>query len=63
MAKYISIQHVADIYGVTERTVRNWIDEGKLEAYRVGGRLIRVLESSLDALCVPMVRRKPGSHR
>jgi excisionase family DNA binding protein len=57
MSKYISIAEVADLFGVTDRTVRNWISEGKLEAYKVGPRAIRILESSLDLLCEPIHRQ------
>jgi excisionase family DNA binding protein len=56
MYEYYSIQETAELYKVTNRTVRNWINQGKLEAYVVGGRLIRVLASSLDALAVPFRR-------
>lgn len=38
----VSIQSAAEHYGVSERTVRRWIAEGRLTAYRVGPRLIRV---------------------
>lgn len=57
MSKYMTIEEVADLYGVSERTVRNWINEDKLEAERVGGRLIRILPSSLEALSEPIHRR------
>ncbi len=57
MSKYISIAEVADLFGVSERTVRNWISEEKLEAIKVGPRVIRILESSLDLLCEPVHRR------
>ena len=57
MSKYISIAEVSDLFGVSERTVRNWISEEKLEAIKVGPRVIRILESSLDLLCEPVHRR------
>ncbi len=57
MSEYYSVEEVAELFGVSRRTVRNWINEGKLEAYIVGGRLIRVLSSSLDAVAVPLHRR------
>jgi len=43
---------VADIAGrlrLTEQTVRNWIDEGKLPAFRIGRRL-RIARSDFDRL-------------
>lgn len=53
----MTIEEVADLFAVTDRTVRNWINEGKLEADYVGGRLIRVLSSSVDNIAVPVHRR------
>lgn len=36
-------QHeVADILGVGHSTVRKWVAEGKLRAYRYGPRIIRI---------------------
>jgi excisionase family DNA binding protein len=35
--------------GRTERTVRNWIREGKVESYHLGTRCIRVRRASFDA--------------
>jgi len=37
-----SQQEVADILGVGHSTVRKWVAEGKLRAYRFGPRLIRI---------------------
>lgn len=54
MDDYLTIQEVAILYAVTERTVRNWIYEGKLEARRVGGRVIRIESRSLDSLSEPV---------
>ena len=39
---YVSIEFAADFYGVSQRTVRNWISEGILKGYEVGPRLIRL---------------------
>lgn len=33
---------VAELLGVGESTVRKWINEGQLRAYRYGARLVRV---------------------
>lgn len=40
--KQLSIQDVADQFGVSTRTVRRYISEGRLTAHRVGPRLIRL---------------------
>jgi excisionase family DNA binding protein len=42
MGQKISIQDVAEQFGVSPRTVRRYIASGRLTAYRVGPRLIRV---------------------
>jgi excisionase family DNA binding protein len=57
MDEYLTIQEVAELYAVSERTVRNWISEGKLEARRIGGRIIRIEARSLDFLNEPVNRR------
>ena len=40
--KKLSIQEVADTYGVSTRSIRRYIAAGRLTAYRVGPRLIRL---------------------
>lgn len=37
-----SIQAAAAHYGVSARTIRRWIAEGRLHAVRVGPKLLRV---------------------
>jgi excisionase family DNA binding protein len=54
MDEYLTIQEVAALYAVSEKTVRNWISEGKLEARRIGGRIIRIESRSLDCLSEPV---------
>jgi len=41
-----SLSAAAEYYGVTPRTIRRWVAQGRLTAYRVGPRLLRV---DLDA--------------
>jgi excisionase family DNA binding protein len=52
--EYLTVQEVAALYAVSEKTVRNWISEGKLEARRIGGRIIRIESRSLDLLSEPV---------
>lgn len=42
MAQKISVQEVADQFGVSTKTVRRYIADGRLTAYRVGPKLIRI---------------------
>ena len=46
-----SVDEVADILGVSERTIYRWIREGGLPTKRIGpaGRLIRVTDEDLSA--------------
>lgn len=41
-ARFYSVKHVADIVGVSTKTVRRWIDSGKLIAVRPGPRSMRI---------------------
>jgi excisionase family DNA binding protein len=42
MGQQLSIQQVAEQYGVHPRTVRRYIAAGRLTAYRIGPQLIRL---------------------
>lgn len=46
----VSIQEAADFYGVTTRTVRRWIAEGRLTAYRINARVIRLDADEVENL-------------
>jgi excisionase family DNA binding protein len=49
-----TIERAAEHYGVNERTIRRWIASGRLRAYRVGPKLIRVDLDDLDLLARPV---------
>lgn len=42
-----TIKQAAEFHGVDEKTVRRWIAQGRLIAYRVGPRLIRLDRESV----------------
>lgn len=44
--RYYAVAEVAAIYGVTPRTVRNWVKRGEMRAWRKG-RIIRIPHSAL----------------
>ncbi len=48
--KYLTLQAAADWYGVSERTLRRRIAEGRLPAVRVGPKSIRVTAADVEAL-------------
>ncbi len=53
--RYASQQDAATYYGVTDRTIRNWISRGLIHGYRLpGSRLVRVDLNELDSLTVPI---------
>jgi len=49
---YVSIEFVAEFYGVSQRTVRNWISDGVLNGYELGPRLIRLDYDEIENLPV-----------
>jgi excisionase family DNA binding protein len=50
----IGIQEAADLYGVHYRTIRRWIAEGRIDAIRVGPRLLKVSVGDVDSLMQPV---------
>jgi excisionase family DNA binding protein len=46
--RFFSVAEVAEILNVCERTVRRWIDRGKLIAHDLDG-IVRIAESDLSA--------------
>lgn len=50
----VSIADAANELGVSTRTIRNYIAEGRLKADRLGPRLIRVRRESIEALLRPI---------
>lgn len=52
---WASLEHAAEYLGCSAKTVRRYIADGKLPAYRMAGRqTIRVKLSDLDALMSPI---------
>jgi excisionase family DNA binding protein len=46
----LTVAQTAPVAHVTERTVRRWIADGRLPAYKVGPRRILIKRSDLEAL-------------
>lgn len=42
MAQCLSVNEVAEEFGISPRTVRRYIATGRLTAYRVGPKLVRL---------------------
>ncbi|WP_280472756.1 helix-turn-helix domain-containing protein [Nocardia cyriacigeorgica] len=50
----LSVAAAADCCGVSTRTMRRWIAEGRLQAKRVGPRLVRIDPDELAKLLEPI---------
>lgn len=50
---YISINEAAEYLGVTSRTIRSMVADGRLRAYRSGQRLVRLRIEEIDAAMQP----------
>ena len=50
-AEFLTVAEVAERLRLNPQTVRNWIEAGKLPAYRVGRR-VRIGRADFDALIV-----------
>lgn len=51
--RYGKISEAAEYLGVTERTIRQMIADGRLTGYRCGTRLVRVDLDEVDAVMQP----------
>lgn len=50
----VTLADAAHHLGISHRTLRYWIAEGRLTAYRVGPRLVRLDAREVDALVEPI---------
>ena len=58
VATYFSVTETARLLGVSRTTVWRWIRQGRLRAYKVGQRTIRIRDEDLDAQLTPI--QQPG---
>ncbi len=54
MSELIPLVDAAAMCGVHKITLRRWIAAGRLDAYRVGPRLLRVRVADVQALAAPV---------
>ncbi len=47
MEKVYTVNEVAAMFRVHQRTVRNWVNEGSLRAYKLANKTIRIPESAI----------------
>jgi excisionase family DNA binding protein len=55
---YITQGETAELLGVTDRTIRNMISDGRLKAYTLGTRVVRLRLDEVQAALQPIV----GAH-
>jgi len=60
-ARYITLEEAAEYYRMSERTRRRRIAEGKLPAWRVGPRAIRVMAADVEALAERIPTTDPAA--
>lgn len=58
--KYITLEQAAERTQLSVRTIRRYIAQGKLTAYRAG-RVIRLLPADVDALFTPTTQWAGGA--
>ncbi|MDY4307571.1 helix-turn-helix domain-containing protein [Enterococcus mundtii] len=59
MKNYYSVNEVAEILGVTTRSVRNYLREGKLQGIKVGGKW-KFSEENLSEFLQFSLKNKPS---
>jgi excisionase family DNA binding protein len=62
MAAYLSARQAADLCGVSERTIRNWIASGKLSAEKSAGTF-RIDRDQLEAIAAADAHISAGAER
>ena len=51
--RYVTPQQAAEYLGVTDRTIRQMIADGRLTGYRSGARVVRLDLNEIDAAMRP----------
>lgn len=50
MTQWLTATTVCEHLDITDKTLRRYVAEGKIPAYRMGGRLLRFKAEDVDAL-------------
>ena len=54
--RLVTDRAAADYLGVSRRTIRNWMSNGTLTAYRIGPTMLRFDMDEVEALVQPVTR-------
>ena len=52
--RQLTQKEAAEILGVSERTIRNWVSTGELRAHRYGPRIVRIDPADLKKMRRPV---------
>ena len=55
MTKLMTKKQVADLFGISERTLDRWRNEGTIDAFKVGS-IVRFREEAVDAAILKMLK-------
>lgn len=61
--RYLTVAEAAERLRVSRPTVWRWIDSGRLPAFRVGARSIRIREEDIDRVVQPVAAPSPAMRR
>lgn len=60
--EWITQQEVADMFGISGRTVRRMIADGRLPAHRIGPRLVRIRRADVEQALTPIPTAKHSTN-
>ncbi len=58
--RYATFAEAGEVLGVSARTVRRYVIDGRLTGYRVGPKLLKVDLNEVDRLARPVAAAGPG---
>jgi excisionase family DNA binding protein len=56
---YLTVDEAAAYLGVARNTIKNYINDGRLRAFKLGPRMLRVRQSDVDALLTELPAASP----
>ncbi len=57
----VTVAQAAKQLGVSQQTIWRWIEQGKLPAYRVGEKRVRIKNADLGRVITPVVHGEKGA--